>query len=223
MIKAILFDLDNTLIDFFRLKKNCCNAAIDAMISAGLKINKRKATKLLFRLYDKYGIEYDKIFQKFLERTEEKIDYKILAHGIISYRNMKENYMIPYSGTVPTLIKLRQNYRLAIISDAPVLKVWERLVTMKIEDFFDFVITKSDIKAQKPSSKIFRKALRLLEIKPEEALMVGDRVDRDIKGAKALGIKTVFAKYGNPKVKNSGADFEINKIEDLIDVVDGLK
>ena len=73
MIKAILFDLDNTLMDFFRLKKNCCNAAIDAMISAGLKINKRKATKLLFQLYDKYGIEYDKIFQKFLERTEEKI------------------------------------------------------------------------------------------------------------------------------------------------------
>ena len=36
-------------------------------------------------------------------------------------------------------------------------------------------------------------------------------------------IKTVFAKYGNLKVKNSGADFEINKIEDLIDVVDGLK
>ena len=157
MIKAILFDLDNTLIDFFRLKNNCCNAAIDAMISAGLKINKKKATKLLFQLYDKYGIEYATIFQKFLERIEEKIDYKILAHGIISYRNMKENYMAPYSGTVPTLIKLRQNYRLAIISDAPVLKVWERLVTMKIEDFFDFVITKSDIKAQKPSSKIFRK------------------------------------------------------------------
>ena len=223
MIKAILFDLDNTLIDFFRLKKKCCNAAIDAMISAGLKINKRRATKLLFQLYDKYGIEYDKIFQKFLERTEEKIDYKILAHGIISYRNMKENYMTPYSGTVPTLIKLRRDYRLAIISDAPVLKVWERLVAMKIEDFFDFVITKSDIKAQKPSSKIFRKALRLLEIKPEEAIMVGDRADRDIKGARAFGIKTVFAKYGNLKVKNSGADFEINKIEDLIDVVDGLK
>ena len=223
MIKAILFDLDNTLIDFFRLKKSCCNAAIDAMISAGLKINKRRATKLLFQLYDKYGIEYDKIFQKFLERTEEKIDYKILAHGIISYRNMKENYMTPYSGTVPTLIKLRRDYRLAIISDAPVLKVWERLVAMKIEDFFDFVITKSDIKAQKPSSKIFRKALRLLEIKPEEAIMVGDRADRDIKGARAFGIKTVFAKYGNLKVKNSGADFEINKIEDLIDVVDGLK
>ncbi len=131
--------------------------------------------------------------------------------------------MTPYSGTVPTLIRLKRNYKLAIISDAPVLKVWERLVTMKIENFFDFVITKSDIKAQKPSSKIFRKALRLLEIKPEEAIMVGDRADRDVKGARALGIKTVFARYGNQKVKNSGADFEINKIEDLIDVVDGLK
>ena len=46
MIKAILFDLDNTLIDFFRLKKKCCNAAIDAMISAGLKIKKKIMEKL---------------------------------------------------------------------------------------------------------------------------------------------------------------------------------
>ena len=38
VIKAVLFDIDNTLIDFMKMKKECCRAAIDAMISAGLKI-----------------------------------------------------------------------------------------------------------------------------------------------------------------------------------------
>ena len=84
MIKAVLFDLDNTLIDFMAFKRNCCFAALKAMISAGLKIDKKKATKILFELYDKYGIEYNKIFQKFLLKTKGKIDYKILAHGIIA-------------------------------------------------------------------------------------------------------------------------------------------
>ncbi|MCX8193742.1 MAG: hypothetical protein N3G19_00010 [Candidatus Pacearchaeota archaeon] len=42
-MKAILFDLDNTLIDFMTMKHKCCEAAIDAMIAAGLKIKKEKA------------------------------------------------------------------------------------------------------------------------------------------------------------------------------------
>ena len=78
-IKAILFDMDNTLIDFMTMKRKCCEAAIDAMISAGLKMKRKKALRLLFELYDKYGIEYQQIFQKFLESTGGKIDYKILV------------------------------------------------------------------------------------------------------------------------------------------------
>jgi putative hydrolase of the HAD superfamily len=56
MIKAILFDLDNTLIDFMRMKRQASQAAIEAMIQAGVKLNKEDAQKILFELYDKYGI-----------------------------------------------------------------------------------------------------------------------------------------------------------------------
>jgi len=219
MIKAILFDLDNTLIDFMSFKKNCCSAALDAMISAGLKINKKKAAKILFELYDKYGIEYNKVFQKFLQRTKGKIDYKILAHGIIAYRKLKENYLVPYPKVISILKKLKKKYKLAIISDAPRIKAWERLAAMDIDRFFDVVVTKGDVKRQKPSSRIFRKALSMLKVSPEDAVMVGDRIERDIKGAKALGIRTVFARYGAPEVKKSGADFEIRRITDLLKII----
>ena len=57
MIKAVIFDLDNTLIDFMRMKQLSCDAAISAMIDAGLNVNKRKAMDELFSLYDKYGLE----------------------------------------------------------------------------------------------------------------------------------------------------------------------
>ena len=43
MIKTIIFDLDNTLIDFMRMKRISCEAAMDAMIKSGLKIDKEKA------------------------------------------------------------------------------------------------------------------------------------------------------------------------------------
>ncbi len=50
MIKAVIFDLDNTLMDFMSTKKASCDAAIDAMIKAGLKTPKKRALKILFSL-----------------------------------------------------------------------------------------------------------------------------------------------------------------------------
>ena len=49
--------------------------------------------------------------------------------------------------------------------------------------------------------------------------MVGDMPNRDIKGAKALGMKTCFASYGNPKIKKTNADFVIMDIKDLLKIV----
>ena len=72
MIKAVIFDLDNTLIDFMTMKKLSCDAAINAMIGAGLNVKKDKAIKELFRLYDKYGLEEKTIFQKFLKKVAKK-------------------------------------------------------------------------------------------------------------------------------------------------------
>ncbi len=223
MIKAILFDLDNTLIDFMIMKRKCCEAAIDSMIAAGLKMTKARAMKLLYEQYSKYGIEYQQIFQKFFKAVKGKIDYKIIAHGILAYRKVKESYLTPYPHVISTLIELKKNYKLAIISDAPRIEAWMRLVTMKLDDFFDVVITAADVRKTKTHSAPFNAALKALKIKPEEALMVGDRLSRDILPAKKLKIKTCFARYGAryndepmPKKGESGADYDIGDIKDLL-------
>ena len=224
MIKAILFDMDNTLIDFITMKHKCCDAAIDAMIASGLEMKREDALKLLFDIYGKYGIEYQKIFQKFLKEAKGKVDYKIVAHGILAYRRMKENYIITYQNAIPTIVELKKKYRLAIISDAPRMEAWLRLAALKIDDFFEVVVTMGDVKKTKAHAAPFRAALKTLGIKPEEALMIGDNIDRDIKTAKSLGIKTCYARYGvsykNPaEPGKSGADFEINDIKELLEIL----
>jgi len=216
MAKAILFDLDNTLVDFMAMKRKSCEAAIDEMISAGLKMKKEDALKILFELYDKYGIEYKQIFQKFLQKIEGKIDYRILSHGIVAYRRIKVSYLYPYPNVIPTLLELKKKHKLAIISDAPRMRAWMRLSAMKIDNFFDVVITSGDVKRKKNSVIPFRAALKQLGIKPEEALMVGDWIERDINTAKSIGIKTCYARYGNEEKRASEADYEIDDIKDLL-------
>lgn len=216
MLKAIIFDLDNTLIDFMRFKRVSCENAVDAMIDAGLKINKKSAMKEIYSLYEKYSMEDPKIFQHFLKKVTGKVDYKELAYAINAYRTARQAVLTPYPGTKATLIRLREKgLKLAIVSDAPKLKAWLRLTAMKIDDFFDVVVAKEDTGRLKPSKLPFRAALKQLNLKPEQCLMVGDRPDRDLKGAKALKIKTCFAKYGNKGKAKGRWDFEIKDITEL--------
>jgi len=219
MIKAVLFDLDNTLIDFMKMKRAAVEAAVDAMIAAGVKLNKEQATRIIYELYDHYGIEHQQIFEEFLIRMHNKVDYKILAAGIVAYRKARVVHTEPYPGVMSTLLKLKQKgLKLAIVSDAPILQAWTRLTEMKIQEFFDAVVTFDDTGERKPSKKPFEKAIEQLGVKAEEVLHVGDWPERDIAGAKAAGLKTAFASYGATKPMTVKADYELSKIEDLLNI-----
>ncbi|MBL7055022.1 TIGR02253 family HAD-type hydrolase [Candidatus Woesearchaeota archaeon] len=219
MIKAVIFDLDNTLIDFMSMKKASCDAAISAMIGSGLDVKRKKAIEVLFVLYDKYGLEEKTIFQKFLKEVTGRINYRILANGIVAYRKARSGFLDPYPGTDYVLLKLKdRGIKLGILTDAPRLKAWIRLASMKLSNFFDVVVTLEDTKKEKPSKEPFKTILNKLKIKPEECLMVGDRPERDIEGAKKLGIRTCFAKYGNPEAK-AKADYTIGDIRELLKIV----
>lgn len=220
-LKAVIFDLDNTLIDFMKIKKASLDAAVTAMINSGLKMGKEDATRVLFELYDRYGLEYRLIFQKFLRRVHRKVDYRILAAGIVAYRNIQITMLEPYDNVVPTLSGLRKKgLKLAILTDAPRLKAWIRLHEIKIADFFEVVVTFDDTGEVKPGIAPFSRVLDELKLSASECIMVGDSVKRDIEGARRAGMKTVFARYGAAKdVERSGADYDIDGIGKLLEIV----
>ncbi len=220
-IKAILFDLDNTLIDFLRMKHMAIEEAVVAMIDAGLIINKKEAVGIIFELYKEKGMEDQEIFQKFLIKTMGKIDIRMIAKATLAYRRVRDGFLSPYPRVRQTLHELKlKKFKLAIVTDAPQMNAWMRLCSMHIDHLFDAVITFDDTKEQKPSPAPFKKAMELLQLKPNQCLMVGDWPERDIIGAKNLGMKTCFAKYGcSREIAKHGADFEIEKFEDLLEIV----
>ena len=222
LIRAIIFDLDNTLTDFMKMKEEAVNAAIDGMIDAGLALPREAVRARIDAIYKEQGMEYQQVFDTLLESELGHIDPKILASGIVAYRKARGSSLKPYPHVQMTLLELaKRGIKLAVVSDAPRAQAWLRLCDLSLQHVFDVVVTHDDTGQYKPSPGPFREALRQLEVPEQHALMVGDWPERDMVGAKSLGIRTVFARYGDTfGTQDSGADFEITDALELVAIVD---
>lgn len=224
MIKAIIFDLDNTLTDFVKMKERSINAAVNAMIDAGLKRTKDDMRKKIFRIYDREGIEHQRVFDKFLKEELGHVDYRKLAAAIVAYRRARDSALVLYPHVHMTLVELvKRGIKLAVVTDAQSLQAWLRLCYLQLHHVFDHVVTYEDTGELKPSPAPFLRALDLLGVTAKEVLMVGDWPERDVVGASKLGMATVFARYGDTfDTVHSGADYELGDIIQLLDIVDRL-
>ncbi|MDO8554671.1 MAG: TIGR02253 family HAD-type hydrolase [Candidatus Micrarchaeota archaeon] len=223
MFKAILFDLDNTLIDFLTFKKETAKAAAKAMVKQGLPCTETEVYGKIFSVYDEKGIEYQKTFSDVLKpfNLEMNLAEKIQQAAITAYLQKKFDVLKPYPMVRPTLARLREKgLKLGIVTDAPRNKAWQRLVLAGLENEFDLVITLDDTMLKKPHPSPFYLALQKLNLLAPACLFVGDNPERDIKGAKELGMQTCLAKYGLwHRAAEPKADYEIDKFEDLLKVL----
>ncbi|MBN1399175.1 MAG: TIGR02253 family HAD-type hydrolase [Bacteroidetes bacterium] len=221
MIKAVIFDLDNTLVDFMLMKSQAVDAAINAMRDAGLNLSAGEIRQRIDQIYNERGIEFQSVFDELLYREFSKIDHKILAAGVIAYRRAREAALVPYPHVTMTLINLtKMQLKLGVVSDAPGKEAWLRLCYLNFHHLFDAVVTHDDTGMRKPNPEPFQKVMEMLKIKPAEALMVGDWAERDVLGAAQVGMKTVFARYGNTfGTEISNADYDIDDITQVISIV----
>lgn len=221
MINAVVFDLDNTLVDFMDMKRRAIDAAIHAMRDAGLKLPPEEIRSRIDKIYEQRGMEFQNVFDQLLYDEFSKIDYKILSSGVIAYRRAREAALVPYAHVYMTLIELtKMRLKLGVVSDAPAREAWLRLCYLNFHHIFDAVVTFDDTGERKPAPGPFRKVLEKLGVKASEALMIGDWAERDVVGAKQVGMKTVFARYGDTfGTKNSHADYDVDDIGELIEIV----
>ena len=219
MIKAVIFDLDNTLVDFFYMKNQAVDAAIKGMIESGLKVGHNEAKKEIFDIYEKQGYEYQEVLNQFIISVYGSINYKILAAGIVSYRIAKEKSLLTYPNVGKTLISIsKMGLKLGLITDAPSREAWTRLYAVGLHNIFDQVVTSDDTKQFKPSAAPFNLILKYFQISANESIMVGDWPERDLEGAKNVGMRTAFAKYGASSDTNGYeiADITLNDISEII-------
>jgi len=228
MLRAILFDLDNTLLDFSGFKRESALAAAKAMKKAGVPHDEKLIYGKIFEIYEKKGIEYQLTFTEVLHALgiENPSQFERAKQAaIIAYTKKKFELIRPRASVIRVLNSLKGKYRLGIVTDAPKDKAWQRLILAGLDGYFFPVVTFSDTNEKKPSTTPFKRALALLKIMPSEALYVGDNPERDIIGAKRAGLKTCLAKYGCSEYgdESNVADYTIEKFEELKEVIEKIE
>ena len=220
-IKGVIFDLDNTLLDFMKMKEFAVKAAVKGMIEAGLMVDEEDSYTEIVRIYEEFGWENQKVFDVFIEKQIGHVEHKYLAAGIVAYRRAREANLMAYPNVNKTLMALaKSGIKLGVVSDAPSREAWMRIYYLNLYHFFDVVITFDDSGERKPSEKPFKLCLDALDLDPDETIMVGDWPERDVVGAKNLGMKTAFARYGDTfGTVHSGADWDLNDIYQLFMII----
>ena len=167
---------------------------------------------------DRYILMLNKMGLAPIDQKNSLIDKMVLAHmnGLASCVELpKENKRtLEYIKT--------QGYRLAIVSNfdyAPT--AYALLDKFEITNLFEEIIISVEVGWRKPSHIIFESAVKKLQIKPEDALFVGDNYDADVVGSKALGIDAAWINRKNqPEAElDPKPDYIIKNLSELINIV----
>ena len=123
------------------------------------------------------------------------------------------------------LRNLKESYKIALITNVPstisIEYVNAGLQELGIQELFDVVIASSDIGISKPDEEIFALALDYLQVKPEEAIMIGNTIATDIFGGNRMGMTTVLIQR-EPKYQPSGwerPNHIIHSLEELLTLI----
>jgi putative hydrolase of the HAD superfamily len=211
-IKAVIFDMDNTLFDFVEAKLRACKAVVEF-------VNRTDEIELLeYFLKDIMDIENPECIARFL-RDNELYDNETYEKCKILYETVKLENIVVYEGVIETLERLKETaLRIALVTDALKRNATERLKKTELSNYFELVVTFDMVGKKKPAPDSIEYTLKELGVPAEHTVLVGDSLARDIKPARKLGLVTVYAAYGDRNYmenRNYKADFVIKDIREL--------
>ena len=206
-IKAVLFDMFDTLMliekdhEFYtpsiqRMYRYLCRQGIDVPFQ---------------KFIDTYNIERDRLYAKADIKLEEphfnvritetlkalgytyEVSSPIVSAATGEFCEEFMKYVRIEENTNSVLKELHSKYRLGIISNFAIPEcVYQLLRTEGIDILFEVVVVSGAVNKRKPSPEIFKSTLSKLGVSASETVFVGDTIDADVEGAKAVGMRAVY-------------------------------
>lgn len=223
MIDTLLFDLDNTLLDFDKAE---ANALTKALGDAGMTV----AEEILSR-YNKINLEQWKLLEQGrMTREEVKIRrFKLLFQEFdikVSPQEVAEHYQTYLGqghyfieGAEEVLQKLSKKYRIYLVTNGTLSVQRGRLKSSGIEKYLQGVFISEEIGYNKPSIEYFNKCFaQIPDFKKENTVIIGDSLSSDIQGGINAGIKTIWFHRPQDLTENPQPkpDYEIRSLKSLL-------
>ncbi len=237
-VHHIIFDLGGTLMcsrgDWAPVLERADQALADSLTQYNIKLDTRVFRARLHEYYDQRDKDFQETTYHFVLRELLKdLGYADVAESVLRsaldalYSVTQSNWILE-DDALATIQQLQSNhYQLGIFSNAgDDQDVQELIEDFGIRSYFDFVLTSAACFYRKPHPRAFEIALAQWNISPEEAVMIGDSLDADIRGAKNLDMKAIWitrrAAIKADEMQRVKPDFSVRSLNELLPTLERL-
>lgn len=217
-IKAVLFDLYGTLA---YVENPVTETEIsEHLFSKGYEVSPQQLkaawTFVSFIDYPKYGYKnWRSYFSRIFWRLKVKVNEETL-NNIVGLLEGKPYQLYP--DAAGAVIKAKEKgFKTAIVTTIAYFQFKKAI--QPIRNYFDFIMTGYEAGCDKTNPKMYRKVLEILNVKPEEAVMIGDDVPIDIILPKRLGINAILLSRERKNVECPQANAVINSLNEAVETI----
>jgi putative hydrolase of the HAD superfamily len=228
-IKAILFDIDDTLFDRDKVQAEMVHHLIQEFSDLFERFNHDELLKFFLETdriateeFD-HGADIEEVrvrrFRNFLkmlglpeDRAEELNASYIQAYPLLD---------APMDDVEYVLEQLSGKYQLGIVSNGSPEVQYSKLDTLGIRHLFECIVISEELGHRKPDPRIFLEATKLLSRLPEECIYIGNLFETDILGAKNAGLKACWLNRRDPLTARMDIepDYEVKNLRGLLDIL----
>lgn len=232
-IKGLIFDVNGTLVDISTDDggADACRATANFLALRGVRISPDELREVYFALNRRQRQESPEPFPEFniLEIFETVVRRYAAAEvgpagrpglaetAALVFRASGCRRLTLYNGVLEVLTALRSRFPMTVVSDGQSLWAAAELRAVGLGGFFPEPVISGDYGRRKPDGRLFAAGLRQLGADPGEAVYIGNDMYRDIRGAAAVGMKTVFfrSNQGDHSFHGAEPDYIIYDFNEL--------
>lgn len=211
MIKALIFDLDNTLIDRQRAFREMLYRKFNELFDDPQLVEEMIKDIIL---WDNNGqVERIDVFTKWAQKynvtciTPEKLDK--------DWSNESGSVAFLFDDVRETLTELKKKYKLALLSNGNTASQRRKINTIQIDDLIDYSLVSGEFTCRKPNKEIFEYTCKQIDCLPEECVYIGDNYNIDVLGSRNAGLKPIYVSRNNEVHEDVKTIYQIKELLDL--------
>lgn len=201
MIKTVLFDIDNTVYSYNQAHEkaieqvyNYCREKFqwESSLTKNLLYEAQQEEKNV--LCSDCAVLHNRLirYQIMLEKQGKDL-FPHVQNLYHVYWDTLLDVMKPEPGILQLFQRIkRQNLKIGIATDMTAYMQFEKLKRLNLLSYIDFIVSSEEVGVEKPNERLFYRCAQKAACKPCECLMIGDSLEKDVKGAMNIGMKALL-------------------------------